>query len=304
MGRRRPELHVHADAIDVRDGTNIGAPDRQQMERRHDARRQPDNSRRAGTLADRVRIEAATSACTKMTSHDGDHRRTFASSMRLSSMRDQATFDPAMMGDAGEHERRRRDIIVGACKPSNVTGLIIAMKRPRSMTSRTDGQCQEHDRRFRITPHERTHHGTQPLQLAQGTSTLRPARPASSTRCRRSEKAGSAKTSRGCRSRSASCSNRCCATATARKSPRSTSGSSRTGSRPPTRTDEIPFVVARVVLQDFTGVPLLVDLAAMRNVAARHGQEPEGDRAAGAGRSRRRPLGAGRLLRERRTRSI
>ena len=32
------------------------------------------------------------------------------------------------------------------------------------------------------------------------------------------------------------------------------------------RTDEIPFVVARVVLQDFTGVPLLADLAAMRNV--------------------------------------
>src|SRR5512137_978467 len=30
------------------------------------------------------------------------------------------------------------------------------------------------------------------------------------------------------------------------------------------RTDEIPFVVARVVLQDFTGVPLLCDLAAMR----------------------------------------
>ena len=35
------------------------------------------------------------------------------------------------------------------------------------------------------------------------------------------------------------------------------------------RSDEIPFVVARVVLQDFTGVPLLADLAAMRNVAKR-----------------------------------
>src|SRR6516162_1619245 len=32
-----------------------------------------------------------------------------------------------------------------------------------------------------------------------------------------------------------------------------------------TRTEEIPFVVARIVLQDFTGVPLLVDLAAMRS---------------------------------------
>jgi aconitate hydratase len=40
------------------------------------------------------------------------------------------------------------------------------------------------------------------------------------------------------------------------------------------RTDEIPFVVARVVLQDFTGVPLLADLAAMRGVAARVGRSP------------------------------
>jgi aconitate hydratase len=41
------------------------------------------------------------------------------------------------------------------------------------------------------------------------------------------------------------------------------------------RTDEIPFVVARVVLQDFTGVPLLADLAAMRNVAADMGRDPK-----------------------------
>ena len=39
------------------------------------------------------------------------------------------------------------------------------------------------------------------------------------------------------------------------------------------RTDEIPFVVARVILQDFTGVPLLADLAAMRSVAARLGMK-------------------------------
>jgi aconitate hydratase len=37
------------------------------------------------------------------------------------------------------------------------------------------------------------------------------------------------------------------------------------------RVDEIPFVVARVVLQDFTGVPLLADLAAMRSTAKRLG---------------------------------
>jgi len=41
------------------------------------------------------------------------------------------------------------------------------------------------------------------------------------------------------------------------------------------RKDEIPFVVARVVLQDFTGVPLLADLAAMRSAAARLGQDPQ-----------------------------
>jgi len=41
------------------------------------------------------------------------------------------------------------------------------------------------------------------------------------------------------------------------------------------RTEEIPFVVARVVLQDFTGVPLLCDLAAMRNVAADVGRNPK-----------------------------
>src|SRR6201984_2313012 len=35
------------------------------------------------------------------------------------------------------------------------------------------------------------------------------------------------------------------------------------------RTAEIPFVVARILLQDFTGVPLLVDLAAMRSAVAR-----------------------------------
>ncbi|WP_234263585.1 aconitate hydratase AcnA [Hydrogenophaga sp. NFH-34] len=41
------------------------------------------------------------------------------------------------------------------------------------------------------------------------------------------------------------------------------------------RTEEIPFTVARVVLQDFTGVPLLADLAAMRSTAARLGQDPK-----------------------------
>jgi aconitate hydratase len=39
------------------------------------------------------------------------------------------------------------------------------------------------------------------------------------------------------------------------------------------RTEEIPFTVARVILQDFTGVPLLADLAAMRSAAQRLGKD-------------------------------
>ena len=41
------------------------------------------------------------------------------------------------------------------------------------------------------------------------------------------------------------------------------------------RVDEIPFTVARVLLQDFTGVPLLVDLAAMRAAAQKEGTNPK-----------------------------
>jgi len=40
------------------------------------------------------------------------------------------------------------------------------------------------------------------------------------------------------------------------------------------RVEEIPFVVARILLQDFTGVPLLCDLAAMRGAARRMGLNP------------------------------
>src|SRR6266403_5456529 len=41
------------------------------------------------------------------------------------------------------------------------------------------------------------------------------------------------------------------------------------------RTEEIPFVVARVLLQDFTGVPLVVDLAAMRSAVERVKKPPK-----------------------------
>jgi len=39
--------------------------------------------------------------------------------------------------------------------------------------------------------------------------------------------------------------------------------------------DEVPFVPARVILQDFTGVPAVVDLAAMRDAVARLGGNPQ-----------------------------
>ncbi|MBL8319075.1 MAG: aconitate hydratase AcnA [Burkholderiaceae bacterium] len=41
------------------------------------------------------------------------------------------------------------------------------------------------------------------------------------------------------------------------------------------RDSEVPFVVGRVLLQDFTGIPLLTDLAAMRSQAKRRGADPK-----------------------------
>ena len=55
---------------------------------------------------------------------------------------------------------------------------------------------------------------------------------------------------------------------------RARTGSLRPGAPNGTRTEEIPFIVARILLQDFTGVPLLCDLAAMRGAAARMGKNP------------------------------
>ena len=66
------------------------------------------------------------------------------------------------------------------------------------------------------------------------------------------------------------------------------------------RTEEIPFVVARVLLQDFTGVPLLVDLAAMRSAVARLRKNTGRHRASGAGRSGDRSLRPGGLLKHQR----
>ena len=83
------------------------------------------------------------------------------------------------------------------------------------------------------------------------------------------------RTSTSCRSRSASCWSRCCATATARRSRAEHVEQLANWAPNAERTDEIPFVVTRMVLQDFTGVPLLADLAAMRSVAQTLGKSPK-----------------------------
>src|SRR5688500_9360833 len=41
------------------------------------------------------------------------------------------------------------------------------------------------------------------------------------------------------------------------------------------RVEEIPFILARIVLQDFTGIPVLADIAAMRSVAQKMGKNPK-----------------------------
>ena len=60
---------------------------------------------------------------------------------------------------------------------------------------------------------------------------------------------------------------------------------------------EIAFTPARVLMQDFTGVPAVVDLAAMRDAMAADGRRPGEDQPARAGRAGDRPLGAGRRVR-------
>ena len=65
--------------------------------------------------------------------------------------------------------------------------------------------------------------------------------------------------------------------------------------RPPTR--EIAFMPARVLMQDFTGVPAVVDLAAMRDAIAELGGNPAAHQPAAAGGAGHRPLRAGRRVR-------
>ncbi len=60
---------------------------------------------------------------------------------------------------------------------------------------------------------------------------------------------------------------------------------------------EIAFTPARVVMQDFTGVPAIVDLAAMRDAMRDLGGARERDQSARPRRARDRPLRAGRRVR-------
>ena len=61
---------------------------------------------------------------------------------------------------------------------------------------------------------------------------------------------------------------------------------------------EIAFRPARVLMQDFTGVPAVVDLAAMRDAMKHARRRSEEDQSAGAGRSRHRSFGGGDFLRQ------
>ena len=85
---------------------------------------------------------------------------------------------------------------------------------------------------------------------------------------------------RSCRSASRCCSRTCCAPRTARTSRRSRSRRSARGMPTAEPDTEIQFTPARVVMQDFTGVPCIVDLATMREAVERPRRRPEEDQPA------------------------
>ena len=106
--------------------------------------------------------------------------------------------------------------------------------------------------------------------------------------------------SAGRRSPSRSCSRTPCATPAAASSPRPTSRPSRPGGPAAPARPRCRSCRRRVLLQDFTGVPAVVDLAAMRDAMAALGGDPGARQPAGPGRPRDRPLGPGRRLGRRR----
>ena len=60
----------------------------------------------------------------------------------------------------------------------------------------------------------------------------------------------------------------------------------------------MPYSPARVIMQDFTGVPAIVELAAMREAMARMGGDPEKDQSVSTRRPGDRPFCAGRFFRQ------
>ena len=112
-----------------------------------------------------------------------------------------------------------------------------------------------------------------------------------------------ASTSRGCRTRCGSCSRTSSATRTASRSRATTSRRSPRWVATAEPSREISFAPARVLLQDFTGVPAVVDLAAMRDAMRDLGGDPARINPLHPGRARDRPLGAGRRVRQRGSRS-
>ena len=105
---------------------------------------------------------------------------------------------------------------------------------------------------------------------------------------------------RPCPSRSGSCSRTCSATPAAASSSRPTSRRSPSWRPGVAAEAEIPFMPSRVILQDLTGVPAVVDLAVMRDAMADLGGDPAQGQPAGPGRPRHRPLGPGRPVRDER----
>ena len=96
----------------------------------------------------------------------------------------------------------------------------------------------------------------------------RATRSTASTRCSRSS------TSPGFPTRSRSCSRTCCGSRTASRSPRDDVETIAKWDAKAEPSVEIPFQPARVLMQDFTGVPAVVDLAAMRDAMDEIGGDP------------------------------
>ena len=106
-----------------------------------------------------------------------------------------------------------------------------------------------------------------------------------------------ASTSTRCRTASRCCWRTCCAPRTARTSPPTTSGRSPAGTPTPSPDKEIQFTPARVIMQDFTGVPVRRRPRHHARGDGRPRRRPAEDQPARAGRAGHRPLRDRRRLR-------